>query len=159
RQGGDRGVRVGEPALRVPRAGDLEPVVEHPGYGCAIRGWHGGPALDDPAEQLRYALVVVRSAPGEALVSDDAERPDVGGGAELACVLHLLWGHVVRRADGGVAHAAQRIEPGSGGGRRSGAGELELSEDLGDAEVDHLDLLGALLIGEDDDVLRLEIAV
>ena len=86
---------------------------------------------------------------GDHLVGDDAERVDVGRAVDRLA-LDLLGRHVLRRAEA-HAGARQRLELQLA---------LELRQ-LGEAEVEHLDLPRAALaaVTDEDHVLRLEIAV
>ncbi len=84
-----------------------------------------------------------RSRPGHGLVEHDAGGVDVGARVELLAA-DLLRAHVIGRAADGAARGQVRVA---------------LAAQLGDAEVEHLDVLFAGAQRLDEDVLRLEVAV
>lgn len=73
-------------------------------------------------------------------MQEGPELPQVGALVELDAGIELFRRHVAGRADGA--------------GPRSGA----VVEDTGDREVDELDLLGSVAGGDDQDVLRRQVA-
>ena len=111
----------------------------------ARRG-HRQVAHADLKHQIAEAVAVERALAGEALERDDAERPEVGAVVDRLVALSLLGAHVVRRAEDRA------------GARRACPPPSRRALDLGDAEVEHLGDL-VVLVADEEDVLRLEIAV
>ena len=94
-------------------------------------------AVDDVVGERVFGRAVERELPGEHLVEDDAERPDVGAGVDVLAA-ELFGRHVGDGADGAA-----------------GAGQAGLAGDLGQAEVGDA---GRPVLG-DEDVGRLDVAV
>jgi hypothetical protein len=99
--------------------------------------------------ELGQRLSAERLAPGERLVEDHAERPQIGACIDVARRAHLLGRHVDRRAHG---HG--------GSGEPGGLAALTLRcSELRDAEVEHLEAGQSAAVLGDEQVGRLEIAV
>jgi hypothetical protein len=104
----------------------------------------GDVAGRDLDQEVADIFCIERKLACHALKRDDAERPEVGAEVYLGGALDLLRAHVVRRSD----------EPAE---RRATDDGLSIAG-LGDAEVEDLDDL-AVLVGHDEDISRLQIAV
>ncbi len=94
-------------------------------------------AVDDSVGQRVLVRAVERKRPGQHLVEDDAEGPDVGAGVDVLAA-ELFGRHVGDGADGPAL-----------------AGQAGLSRDLGQPEVGHP---GDAFLG-DEDVGRLDVPV
>ena len=70
-----------------------------------LRGDLGGRRADDELAQLPHAVGHEGRLQRAELVQDGAERPDVGL-ETVDLVLHQLWRHVERCADGGARQVA-----------------------------------------------------
>src|SRR5690606_21444941 len=101
----------------------------------------------DLHQQIAQSVAFERAPAGETLVSDHAERPQVGTKVDGLVAASLL------RADvKGCSQNSTGFRATSGGGIQPAAGYL------GDAEIEHLrDLRVALL--DDEHIVRLQIAV
>ena len=100
-----------------------------------------------PLHHLERGLAGVGRLPGHHSKQQPAERIEIGARIDRLAA-HLLGRHVIRRAH-------QRAI----GGLHQRRGALGRVEDLGEAEIEHLDVLIAAGSAGDEDVLRLEIAV
>ncbi len=111
--------------------------------------WRGDRRGADLHEQVADTLALERQDAGDALVSDDAERPEVGPVVDVAQTARLLGRHVVGRPEDGARLRAARKALLAGGGL-----------DLRDAEVEHLgDLVVVVGRAHEEDVLGLQIPV
>ena len=96
-------------------------------------------------DEAEEGVAAEGAAAGEALVSEDAERPQVGAMVDALGVGDLLGAHVADGAEGGAGE-------GEAGLVERGGGELD------DAEVEDL-AHGAVVAVDDEDVGGFEIAV
>ena len=101
---------------------------------------------EDLGENRADVIAGERKLAGEYAVQDDAHCPNVGSVVDLLdFTCGLLRAHVNGRTDHGT---------------RSGSSDRRRTiEELGDAEVDQLDLLAAITRVGQDDVSRLEVTV
>src|SRR6185437_15728503 len=88
-------------------------------------------------------------APGEALVDDAPERPEVGAVVHGTLPAHLLRAHVGGRAEDGALAREARLR----------ALGLHRRVELGEAEIEDLGEQLALLVLGQEDVLGLQVAV
>jgi hypothetical protein len=97
------------------------------------------------ADERDRVVAVEGQAAGDDLVEQHAGGVEVGAGVDLQAE-GLLGAHVLRGAEhhAGAGHLLERTVA---------------ADDLGDAEVDQLEHLAALVVAGDEDVLRLEVAV
>ena len=124
------------------------------------------PTRLDSREDLDERRAVERRNATQALERDHAEGPDIDGGSGLIAP-DLLGRHVVRgsedRVGGGERHGTVAVDEGvvarGGLARRWPRNRLGIAQELGDAEVEHLDRLAAVLLLHDDQVVGLEVAV
>ena len=110
-------------------------------------------ALQDGAQDGGVALARERRRPTQHLVQHHPGRVDVGAMIDL----RYLTDSLLRRHVQGRAHHCAHHGPAHG--RRTRLAGLARRKLLGDAKVDDLDEVGAVLRVDDEDVVRLEVAV
>nr|WP_272828356.1 hypothetical protein [Sorangium sp. Soce836] len=97
---------------------------------------------------LEEAPSLERHPRGEQLIQHDAERPDVDARVDRPRRAELLRRHVQRRAEHDIRAGDEAV-----------AGRPRRRDDLGDAEIKHLEAHGAVAPARHEEVLGLEIAV
>ena len=123
-----------------------EQAEDHPGELLRDLGRQRGRlGADLHADERDRVVAVEGQAAGDDLVEQHAGGVEVGAGVDLQAE-GLLGAHVLRGAEhhAGAGHLLERTVA---------------ADDLGDAEVDQLEHLAALVVAGDEDVLRLQVAV
>src|SRR5690606_3854552 len=135
-----------------PRIGILRQGARHPGVDALWHLNHGGGwrwMLEaDLHQQIAEPVAVEGSEATDALVGDDAERPEVAAEVDGLVATGLLGTHEMWRAD-----QRARLRPATVRGRVEGA-----SGHLRDAEVEHLGDFAVSLLNQED-VVRLQVAM
>ncbi len=153
---GQGGLHGGEELL-----GGLEALGAIARHGTGHDGAHRGRDARGPGrERLGVALADVDDEAGvggldegggarDRLVEDGAHGPEVGAVIDVGRALDLLGRHVKRCPQHGAV-AGERIDPGA---------SVLAGGELGQAEVDDLDVEALLLARDEEEVLRLEVPV